>query len=639
MAARHRTAWFLRMAAQLSRYNDRHNMTTFMHDSLPPKTLLSFLLFFIKKQWRKAILIQLFCCAWAIDHTLWPYVIMSLVDTLTNYAGDRTEVWSALVGPISMGLALWFVVEPSYRFAGVLSAYFFPRLEADIRMTMYGYVLQHSPQYFTQNMPGAVANKISDMPRSTTRLLQRVMIVFVPVSIALVISFSFFAAISSMLASILLLWIVVHTSLCLLYSRSCDHTSAVHAEAQSTLAGKIVDGLTNSGNIRLFARAAFEKEYLQEYQDDENRKQTAALLTVERMKWVMGLVSFLGTFIGLNSYMIYQWQQGHLTTGQVVFVFNTAWNIAMMAWYAGAEMPTFFKEMGVCKQALSVIQHPHEIRDVPNAPELRVAKGDILFDHVTFAYKKGQNLFADKTIKLNAGQKVGLVGFSGSGKTTFVNLILRHYDVQGGRILIDGQDISQVTQESLRRQITVIPQDPILFHRSLIENIRYSRLDATDEEVVQAAQRAKCDEFIQKMPEKYKSFVGDRGTKLSGGQRQRIAIARAMLKNLPRQIFILDEATSALDAVTEQEVQTVLEELIEGHTTLVIAHRLATLCGMDRILVFKEGKIIEDGNHEELLAAQGHYATMWEMQVGGFLPEQDLDEDYDEYDEEEEEGR
>jgi ATP-binding cassette subfamily B protein len=291
----------------------------------------------------------------------------------------------------------------------------------------------------------------------------------------------------------------------------------------------------------------------------------------------------------------------------------------MMAWLAGLELPLLFKEIGICRQALTIIQDPHDITDALQAKPLKVTRGEIVFDHVTFHYLNHQNLFEDKTISLQAGQKVGLVGFSGSGKSTFANLILRYYDVQGGRILIDGQDISKVTQNSLREQISMIPQDPSLFHRSLMENIRYGRLDATDEEVIEASKKAHCHDFIQKMPEKYHALVGERGVKLSGGQRQRIAIARAILKNAP--ILILDEATSALDSVTEREIQEGLEILMEKHTTLVIAHRLSTLSGMDRILVFNEGKIVEDGTHEELIKSGGHYARMWDMQAGGFLPE------------------
>lgn len=585
-----------------------------------PKTLTAFFWHFLKKQWKWLLLIQIFSFAWSLDHTLWPYIIMTLIDTITSYAGDKAGVWHALSKPIIMGITLWLTVEIFFRLSGIISARVFPKIEADTRMSMVNYVMHHSHLYFSNHMAGTIANKISDMPQSMTRLLQQILYLFMPVALALIISTALFASISPYFALILVAWVAVHLLICLAFSKRCDNLSNVHAESRSVLSGKIVDLLTNSSNSRLFARNKFEKQYLSIFQRDELQKNTASLWIIEKMKLALGIASFLGVGLGLNWYMLYSWQQGHLTAGEVVFIFNTTWNITMMAWLAGLELPLLFKEIGVCRQALTIIQDPHDITDAPHAKPLKATHGEIVFDHVTFRYRKHQNLFEDKTIHLKAGQKVGLVGFSGSGKTSFVNLILRYYDVQGGRILIDGQDIAKVTQDSLREQISMIPQDPSLFHRSLMENIRYGSLDATDEEVIEASKKAHCHEFIMKMPEKYESLVGERGVKLSGGQRQRIAIARAILKNA--NILILDEATSALDSVTEREIQEGLALLMEGHTTIVIAHRLSTLSGMDRILVFKDGKIVEDGTHQELILSEGHYARMWEMQAGGFLPEE-----------------
>ena len=296
-------------------------------------------------------------------------------------------------------------------------------------------------------------------------------------------------------------------------------------------------------------------------------------------------------------------------------------NIAIVdfLWQLTKEFSQFSKYLGKVTQALRTIVVPPDIKDDPNAKPLIVTKGEIIFDSVQFHYKGVKPLFQNKSITLQAGQKVGLVGYSGGGKTTFVNLILRLFDVTSGRILIDGQDIRDVTQSSLHTLISMIPQDPSLFHRSLIENIQYSRPEATDEEVIEAAKKAHANEFIQALPKGYHSLVGERGVKLSGGQRQRIAIARAILKNAP--ILILDEATSQLDSVTEKFIQDSLWALMQGKTTVVIAHRLSTLLHMDRILVFNQGKIVEDGTHQELLFKEGLYKTLWDAQVGGFLPE------------------
>jgi ATP-binding cassette subfamily B protein len=282
----------------------------------------------------------------------------------------------------------------------------------------------------------------------------------------------------------------------------------------------------------------------------------------------------------------------------------------------------FFEYVGNITDGVGVIIRPHEVTDAADARELVVTKGEIRFEDVEFAYPGGMEVFRGLTLAIQPGQRVGLVGFSGSGKSTLVNLILRLYDIQGGRILVDGQDIREVTQDSLRGAIAMIAQDPMLFHRSLLENVRYGRLDATDQEVQEAAQQAHAHEFIVSLPEGYNSLVGERGVRLSGGQRQRIAIARAILKNAP--IFFMDEATSSLDSVTERHIQDSIEDLMRGRTAIVIAHRLSTIAHLDRIVVFHQGEVVEDGTHVELLARGGHYARLWSMQAGGFLPEHEV---------------
>ena len=586
-----------------------------------PKTLTAFIWHFLKKQWKLLVAAQIFSFGWTLDHTLWPYVIMVLIDNITYYTGDRANMWSALATPITMGITLWITVDIFFRLSGILLAKLIPKIEADVRLSMFDYIQHHSYQYFSNNMAGAIANKISDMPQSLTRIIQQVVQLFFPVLLALFIAIIFFARINIFFAILLASWVIVHLGVCFYYARKCDKASNIHAESRSNLAGKVVDSLTNNANIRLFARHRYEYSYLSKFQKEERQYHWKSLWELEKMKLVLGIVGFLGVGLGINGFMLYSWQQAWITTGEVVFIFNTTWNITMMVFIAGIELPQLFKEIGVCRQAITIIQDRHDIIDTPHAKPLKVSKGEIVFDNVSFRYGNGAKIFKNKNIVIEAGQKVGLVGFSGSGKTTFVNLILRYYDLEQGAIYIDGQDISKVTQNSLHDQIAVIPQDPSLFHRTLIENIRYGSLDASDEEVIEASKKAYCHEFVLRMPEKYKSLVGERGIKLSGGQRQRIAIARAILKNAP--ILILDEATSALDSVTEKEIQDGLDLLMHGHTTMVVAHRLSTLSGMDRILVFKEGKIVEDGTHDELLAAQDHYAKMWDMQAGGFLPEEE----------------
>lgn len=265
-----------------------------------------------------------------------------------------------------------------------------------------------------------------------------------------------------------------------------------------------------------------------------------------------------------------------------------------------------------------MIRDPQDMGDKPDARELKISSGEIVFDNVSFHYGE-KKLFENKHVQICGGERVGLVGYTGAGKSTFINLILRFFPLHNGKILIDGHEVANITLESLRRQVALIPQDPVLFHRTLRENISYGKPEATEAEITRAAQLAHCDEFIRNIPNGYEAKVGERGTKLSGGEKQRVAIARAILVDAP--ILILDEATSSLDSVTESYIQDSLAKLMQNRTTIVIAHRLSTLSRMDRILVFDKGKIVEEGTHADLLNKEGLYAKMWKMQVGGFLPE------------------
>jgi ATP-binding cassette subfamily B protein len=309
---------------------------------------------------------------------------------------------------------------------------------------------------------------------------------------------------------------------------------------------------------------------------------------------------------------VYLWLNYEITTGEVAQVFGTVWNIAAIMWAVGGALPVFFQSIGIAKQAYSVMLDPQDLGDRTDAKELKIQTGEIVFENVTFQYGEKQ-LFEDKHASIRGGEKVGLVGYTGAGKSTFVNLILRFFPLQKGKILIDGQEIAHVTLESLRRQIALIPQDPVLFHRTLRDNISYGKPDAREEEILKASKLAHCDEFIRNIPCGYEAKVGERGTKLSGGEKQRIAIARALLVDAP--ILILDEATSSLDSVTERYIQESLEKLMQGRTTLVIAHRLSTLSRMDRILVFDRGKIVEEGKHSDLMEKNGLYARMWKMAI------------------------
>jgi ATP-binding cassette subfamily B protein len=584
-----------------------------------PNAVTPFIWRFVKTYPFGFFAIFITCLAWTIDQTVWPYLFKELIDGLLAYEGDKSGIWHYLLPLLLSWGGLWLTIELGFRLQGMFMAFYFPKVAADARMAMFSYVQGHSYHYFSDNFAGSISNKINDMPRGMVNILMMVLSLFSPGILAVVIAVSMAMAVHPLFASIMLVWVVLHLGTCIVTAKKCIKMADEHSESLSTLSGKVVDALTNVLTTKMFARAPFERRYVDQYQQVELENNQHALWYIEKVKVVLGLLSFIFPGGFLTWFMIYAWQHSMITIGEMVMIFNMNWNIMMIVWFSGSRLPDFFKEVGVCRQALSIVNQPHAVTDEPGAKPLPLGDGRVEYRNVDFHYGKGKGLFDHLSLTIEAGQKVGLVGFSGSGKTTFVNLMMRFFDVEGGQILINGRNIRTATKDSVRDAIAMIPQDPTLFHRSLMDNIRYGRLDATDEEVIEVAKKAHCHEFVMKMDQGYQTLVGERGVKLSGGQRQRIAIARAMLKNAP--ILVLDEATSALDSLTEKDIQDSLHEAMEGRTTIVVAHRLSTLAEMDRILVFDKGNIIEEGAHRSLLRKKGHYAHMWQMQSGGFLPE------------------
>ncbi|MBA8667819.1 ABC transporter ATP-binding protein [Holosporaceae bacterium 'Namur'] len=588
------------------------------------KSVKNFIWHFVKKQKGGFIFTQVFALALALDATLWPYVIKVIIETIEGFQGPREEIWPVISHVIILGLILWFSLDIAFWINGIFKTKVYPRFEAAIRMFMYDYVNSHSYSFFINNFTGTIANKVADMPRSCGAIVDMAITTFIPTFVALIISIIFFSFISPVFALILGGWVIIHIISCYFFLRKCTSYSTIHSESRSRLLGRIVDTITNNLNVRLFSRNTYEYQYTLEFQEDERKKYAETLWHIEKMRLILALICFLITGVLMIWYEVYSYRKGIIDIAEFIFILNTTFQITSITWMAGIMLPDFFREVGIARQALSIINSPVEIKDLPNAQELKVDRGEIKFNNVTFKYHHNENLFENKSVTILPGQRVGLVGVSGSGKTTFAHLILRHYELEGGEILIDGQDIRNVTQESLRRQIAMIPQEPMLFHRSLKENIRYGDITASDEQVYRAAKIANCHEFIMSLPQGYDTIAGERGSKLSGGQRQRISIARAMLKNAP--IIILDEATSALDSITEKQIQSSLMQVTHNRTTIIIAHRFSTLTDVDRIIVFKKGDIVEDGSHEELFKKRGEYYKLWEMQNDGFLPKELIDE-------------
>ena len=589
-----------------------------------PTNLLGFLWHFIKERPIAFFFIHLFWMVWVIEFVVWPQIIRMTVEAIENYQGDRIDIWSAVSHVVIIGLIVWLIIEICFRMGGIMLAKTLPKFESSIRMSMLAYVGNHSHTFFANNFSGSLANKINDMPRGSSHIITLTSTLFLPAFVTAIAVTTIFSFMYPMFGAVVFAWILIHIFICVSAANKSQALADIHAESRSNLAGRIVDTFVNNITIRIFARKQYEYSYAMQFQLDEMNKHERSMMYIEKVRILLGIVCFIFMGVFMTYIDVIAYRDGYINLADLIFIFQASINVTSIVWWAGGEIPNLFQEIGVCNQALKILDEPHQILDKEGALPLKVSKGHIKFENVTFRYERNNNIFKNVNISISSGEKIGLVGFSGSGKTTFVNLILRYFDIHDGAILIDNQNIAEVTQDSLREQIALIPQEPVLFHRTLMENIRYGDLKASDQEVIEAAQKAHCHEFIVTMKDGYNTNVGERGLKLSGGQRQRIAIARAILKKAP--ILIMDEATSALDSVTERYIQESINDMSAGRTTLIIAHRLSTLADMDRILVFKDGYIIEDGSHDELVNINnGHYKRLWEMQTDGFLP--DISED------------
>ena len=585
-----------------------------------PRTLISFFLHFAKRQKWSFILFSVAPIFLVFETTIMPYALKIIIDSLQNFKGNRSDIFQHLASPLKLFAGGWLAWIFVARFQNWLQAYAIPRFQAEIRLESLEYTLGHSYRFFSENFAGNLGNKISELSRALEDIRLMLSWAIMPPFIGALVALFFMWKMHPFFALLLLGWISINISISLAFARHIQKVSEVISEDRSKLSGCIVDVLSNVISVKAFARKMQDLDYVIKYQNIEKQNYKRIIILLNWLRGSMDIQLFAVMTLMVTGSII-GWQRGFVSAGDVAFLVFATNSLMNQVWVMSESFSNLFREIGTAKQSLAVLSESHELLDSASAKDLVVAEGKIEFENVHFSYNKNNSLFSDKNLIIEPGQKVGLVGFSGSGKTTFVNLILRFFDIKAGEIKIDGQNIAKVTQESLRKNIAMIPQEASLFHRSLMENIRYGNLNATDNQVIEAAKKANCHEFIMQLNDDYQTLVGERGIKLSGGQRQRIAIARAILKNAP--ILILDEATSALDSITEKYIQDSLNQLMQNRTTIVVAHRLSTLAKMDRIIVFDNGKIIEDGNHQMLLNNNSHYAKLWNMQAGGFLPEKE----------------
>lgn len=552
----------------------------------------------------------------AIDISLWPYVSKILIDKLATAQPQNViaEIWPTAL------LLIFLTILPGFiwRICDYAWAKLTPLLQKQIISETMEYVMQHSHSFFQNNFSGALASKIRDLFKSVPKILDMALYSFASVILSLIIAFFVLLSVHKYFAFGLIIWAALFIFMALRAARLTNRMSINVATQQTKIMGNIVDALSNISNVKLFANADFESKRISTFQNKFTSLFERRGIFLVKFYTLHGL-TFSAYFVGCIALLIWLYSKNMVTLGDFLMIFTiNNWIIHSM-WMAANQMRIFLEEVGTVDQALQILNEPIKIKD--GSKNLEVTKGEIVFDKVNFSYNAGHPIFSEKSVTIKAGEKVGLVGHSGSGKSTFINLILRLYDIDSGKISIDGQDITEATFDSLHKNIGVIPQDPSLFHRNLFENIAYGKANSAKSsvraQVIAAAKEAHAHNFIEKLPLGYNSLVGERGIKLSGGQRQRIAIARAFFKNAP--ILILDEATSQLDSVTENMIQESLKNLMENKTTLVIAHRLSTLEIMDRILVFENGEIVEDGTHDELLALNGTYKRLWSAQSGNML--------------------
>jgi ATP-binding cassette subfamily B protein len=580
-----------------------------------PTTPARFIRFFIRKfrWWYGAMLVLV--TADAVCGITIPYGVSRVLKTVTA-APDARPTMESLRTPLLLflGLAVGEVVFG--RLAGAIQIRLGPRQRQNVTRALYHYLQYHSHRFLTSDFAGALAHRISETSLGVTQTLWSVLTEFWPAAVALAVSITLLTTAHAELGMFVFAWAAIFVSLSFWLARRARAFAVAAAAARSETTGKVVDSVTNLTSARLFARLGFEREYLDSYLAKERKAIHRSNTYAERVRWFQ-FASAAVLKVGTLYYALRLWQSGAIDVAQFVMAVSLALLIINEVRNLARRFLEFFEYVGNVANGVHTIVRPHELIDLPGAKPAHVTRGAIAFEDVTFHYPSGRNLFEQLSVSIPAGQRVGLVGSSGSGKSTFVSLILRMYDPQSGRIFVDGIDIESMTQDSLHAQISLIPQDPSLFHRTLMENIRYGRIEARDEEVFDAARRAHAHEFIAQMQEGYASMVGERGVKLSGGQRQRIAIARVVLKNAP--VLILDEATSSLDSITERAIQETLDDVMIGKTVIVVAHRLSTIAHLDRILVFEHGRIIEDGSHADLLAQGGAYYQLWTRQTGGFL--------------------
>ena len=495
-----------------------------------------------------------------------------------------------------------------------------------VRWIAHRYLLNQSYGFFQNEFSGRIATKVMQTALAVRESVMKLLDVILFVTVYVITMLVLIASADLRLCLPLLIWLILYIGLQLIFVPKLKNISQIQANSRSTMTGRIVDSYTNIVTLKLFSFSSRESQYVKEGMTEFLNTVHPQMRLVTGLNICLWIINMLLVFSTL-ALGIYLWMQQSITAGAIAVVISLALRLSGMSHWIVWEIGNLFENLGTVQDGINTLSEPQMVLDKDNAKKIEVTAGKIEFQDVKFSYINNEQLptngvFDALSLKVNAGERVGVVGRSGAGKSTLINLLLRFYDIQQGTIAIDDQDIKTVQQESLRENIAVVTQDTSLLHRSVRENILFGRPNATEEEMIEAAKKAEAHDFILKLRDVagrsgYDAHVGERGVSLSGGQRQRIAIARVILKDAP--ILIMDEATSALDSEIESAIQKSLYQLMQGKTVIAIAHRLSTIAAMDRLIVFDEGEIIEQGTHQQLMQSQGVYAQLWHHQSGGFL--------------------
>jgi ATP-binding cassette subfamily B multidrug efflux pump len=496
-----------------------------------------------------------------------------------------------------------------------------------LRWNFHRLMLGQSLAFYSDEFAGRITTKVMQTALSVREMLFTTTEVIIGIGVYFVTILALAATFDLRLMLPFGGWLLLYGLSCVYFVPRLARVGKAQADARAMMTGRITDAYTNISTVKLFSHTQREAGFVRQAMNEFKTTGYQQMRLVSTFE-VVNHTLVVSLIVAASGYGVWLWTQGQIGAGAVAAVTAMTLRVSGMSHWIMWEMASLFENIGTIQDGIATLTKPRQVLDRPDAQPLEVARGEVRFDHVRFGYGKEKPVIDNFTLTVRPGEKVGLIGRSGSGKSTLVNLLLRFYDLEGGRILIDGQDIAGVTQDSLRANIGMVTQDTSLLHRSVHDNIVYGRPDATEEEMVRAARRAEAHGFIATLSDLkgrvgYEAHVGERGVKLSGGQRQRIAIARVMLKDAP--ILLLDEATSALDSEVEAAIQASLKELMQGKTVIAIAHRLSTIAALDRLVVLDQGRIVEEGDHRSLLARGGLYARLWAHQSGGFLGESEED--------------